>query len=100
MPFPSPGDLPDPEIEPASPAWAGGSFTTEPPGKALLFFLKIKHKFSHFPGSDLYTHMHTHTHKDVVKIKLCDDCLCQVRPSAHQCGCVCTGVCVYVTGRA
>ena len=34
--FPSPGDLPDPGIEPefpASPALAGGFFTTEPPGK-------------------------------------------------------------------
>ena len=32
--FPSPGDLPDPEIEPvslASPALAGGLFTTVPP---------------------------------------------------------------------
>ena len=33
FPFPSPGDLPDPEIEPASPVLAGGFFTTEPPGK-------------------------------------------------------------------
>ena len=35
MPFPPPGDLPNPEIElssPASPALAGGFFlTTEPP---------------------------------------------------------------------
>ena len=30
---PSPGDLPDPGIEPASPVLAGGFFTTEPPGK-------------------------------------------------------------------
>ena len=29
----SPGDLPDPGIEPVSPALAGGFFTTEPPGK-------------------------------------------------------------------
>ena len=29
----SPGDLPDPGIEPGSPALAGGLFTTEPPGK-------------------------------------------------------------------
>ena len=28
--FPSPGDLPDPRIEPASPALAGGPVTTEP----------------------------------------------------------------------
>ena len=30
LPFPSPGDLPDPGIEPSSPALAGGFFTTEP----------------------------------------------------------------------
>ena len=36
VPFPSPGDLPNPGIEPASlvsPALAGGFFTTMPPGK-------------------------------------------------------------------
>ena len=36
LPFPSPGDLPDPRIEPESldsPASAGKFFTTEPPGK-------------------------------------------------------------------
>ena len=35
LPHPSPGDLPDPEIEPkslTSPALAGGFFTIEPPG--------------------------------------------------------------------
>ena len=36
LPFPSPGDLPSPGIEPASPALAGGFFTTEPPGKSLM----------------------------------------------------------------
>ena len=33
--FPSPEDLPDPGMEPASPALASGFFTTEPPGKPL-----------------------------------------------------------------
>ena len=33
LPFPPPGDLPNPEIELVSPALAGGFFTTEPPGK-------------------------------------------------------------------
>ena len=33
LPFPPPGDLPDPKIEPVSPALAGGFFTTDPPGK-------------------------------------------------------------------
>ena len=34
--FPSPGDLPDPGIESASPALAGRLFTAEPPGKSDL----------------------------------------------------------------
>ena len=33
LPLPSPRDLPDPGIEPMSPALAGGFFATEPPGK-------------------------------------------------------------------
>ena len=33
--FPSPRDLPDPGIEPPSPASAGRFFTAEPPGKPL-----------------------------------------------------------------
>ena len=33
--FSTPGDLPDPGIEPTSPALAGGFFTTEPPRKPL-----------------------------------------------------------------
>ena len=32
-PFPSPGDLPDPGIKPVSPAFTGGFFNTESPGK-------------------------------------------------------------------
>ena len=33
--YPPPGDLPNPGIEPMSPALAGGFFTTEPPEKPL-----------------------------------------------------------------
>ena len=36
LPFPSSGYLPHPEIEPKSPALAGGFFTTESPRKPLL----------------------------------------------------------------
>ena len=36
MTLPTPGDLPDPRLEPVSPALAGGFFTTEPPGKPSL----------------------------------------------------------------
>ena len=35
LPFPSPGNLPNPEIEPASPALVGRFFSTEPPGKPI-----------------------------------------------------------------
>ena len=46
LPFPSPGDLPDPGIEPESPALAGRFFTTEPSGKptfSLYYFLNNSH---------------------------------------------------------
>ena len=42
LPFPSPGDLPDPGIEPKFPALPDGFFTTEPPGKpSLVAFTNI-----------------------------------------------------------
>ena len=55
LPILSPGDLPNPGIEPTSPALAGGFFTTEPPGK-----LTQKYTSSFLePGK---THTHTHAH--------------------------------------
>ena len=57
LPFPPPGDLPDPGIKPAfyaSPALAGRFLTTVPPGKPLWcpyvlinFSAWISHKWSH-----------------------------------------------------
>ena len=37
LPFPFPRDLPNPEIKPMSPAFAGGFFTTESPGKSFHY---------------------------------------------------------------
>ena len=37
LPFPFPGDLPNPGIKPMSPTLAGGFFTTEPPGKIGIY---------------------------------------------------------------
>ena len=37
LPFPSPGNLPDPGIEPMSPTLVGGFFTAEPRGKPIPF---------------------------------------------------------------
>ena len=36
LPFPSPGDLPDPEIEPGSPTLQADALPSEPPGKSKL----------------------------------------------------------------
>ena len=36
LPFPSPGDLPDPGIEPGSPALQADAFPSEPPGKPKM----------------------------------------------------------------
>ena len=47
LPFPSPGDLPDPGIKPvspASPALAGGFFTTEPLGSPFVTILMVKYR--------------------------------------------------------
>ena len=35
LPFPSPGDLPDPGIEPGSPAFQADALTSEPPGTPI-----------------------------------------------------------------
>ena len=37
LPFPSQGDLPDPGIEPRSPASQADALTSEPPGKPFLW---------------------------------------------------------------
>ena len=36
--FPSPGDLPNPGIEPGSPTFQGDGLTSEPPGKTILYY--------------------------------------------------------------
>ena len=42
LPFPSPGDLPNPGIESGSPALTGRFFTTEPPGKPHSLFRSVQ----------------------------------------------------------
>ena len=46
LPFPSLGDLSKPGIEPASPALAGGFFTTEPTEKPQLIIKEIQIKIT------------------------------------------------------
>ena len=38
LPFPSPGDLPDPEMELRSPISQANSLLTEPPGKSHIYY--------------------------------------------------------------
>ena len=42
LPFPSPGDLPDPGTEPGSPALQADSVPSEPPGKLLTQFSSVQ----------------------------------------------------------
>ena len=41
LPFPSPGDLPDPGIEPGSPTLEADALTSEPPGKSLILLKMV-----------------------------------------------------------
>ena len=45
LPFPSPGDIPSPGMEPTSPELAGGFFTTEPPGKPMPYLPPSKSSY-------------------------------------------------------
>ena len=49
LPLPPPGDLPDPGIEPVSPALAAGFFTIEPPGKPNLVKCLAQIPLSYLP---------------------------------------------------
>ena len=50
LPFPPPGDLPDPGIEPVSPALSGRLFTDEPPERTT-HHPKCSHKSDRWLGS-------------------------------------------------
>ena len=53
LPFPSPGDLPDPGIEPGSPMLQADALTSEPPGKEKYIYHLILITFIN-PVSVLY----------------------------------------------
>ena len=46
LPFPSPGDLPDPGIEPRSPSLQADALTSEPPGKPHEDEIRLKELFA------------------------------------------------------
>ena len=51
LPFPFPGDLPDPGINPTSPALAGGFFAAEPLAASISAVSKQNHQI---PVTDLF----------------------------------------------
>ena len=52
LPFPSPGDLPDPGIEPRSPSLQADTLLSEPPGKPLGYLKLIL--YLSFLGSNIF----------------------------------------------
>ena len=50
LPFPSPGDLPDPGIKPRSPTLQADALTSEPPGKPHDCTVEVTNRFK---GLDL-----------------------------------------------
>ena len=41
MPFPSPGDLPNPGIKPGAPALQADALPSEPPGKSVFTYVSV-----------------------------------------------------------
>ena len=54
-PFPSPEDIPDPGIEPESPALQADSLLSEPPGKPLLLLKAAMSTY--LPAFPDFTHL-------------------------------------------
>ena len=52
LPFPSPGDLPDPGIEPGSPTLQADSLGSEPPGNPLAFQIRTQYQEDHAAGME------------------------------------------------
>ena len=69
LPFPSPGDLPDPGIEPRSPALQADALPSEPPGKSAYKELTFKVVFD-IGLCPLATHILT----SILKASKCSTC--------------------------
>ena len=56
LPFPSPGDLPDPGIRPGSPALEADALTSEPPGKCCSMLFNLRKYFYISTGNYVIHH--------------------------------------------
>ena len=56
LPFPSPGDLPDPGIKRVSPALIGRFVTIEPPGKpnVVLYYCTFPDKYCKIKNASIF----------------------------------------------
>ena len=61
LPFPSPGDLPNPGIKPGSPALQADSLPSEPPGKPKF---SVSSPLSHIP------YLHQAHSQNLVRVRL------------------------------
>ena len=89
--IPSPGDLPDPRIEPGSPALQADSLPSEPPGKPLRRYLRLNEVIGWSPdliglvsllkrGRDTRDlSVYTHTEKS-----MCEDTVSSQGQRPHQ----------------
>ena len=50
LPFPSPGDLPDPGIKPGSPTLQADALTSEPPGQPMPFNPLVLERLCYAPS--------------------------------------------------
>ena len=69
LPFPPPGDLPDPGSKPMSPALAGGFFTAESRGKPCRYLclnkrLAVPDSYSNLGGKTVSVCVCTHVQKE------------------------------------
>ena len=69
--FPSPGDLPNPGIEPSSPTLQADSLPSEPPGKPQWSPLAIRFNQSQQFLNNLYLYTNTGTLKEEVGNSVC-----------------------------
>ena len=70
LPFPSPGDLLDPEIEPTSPAFQADSLPSEPPGKPIDHVEAVISQWLKLPSQVHYTTTVKHRFSPIPLIKM------------------------------
>ena len=69
LPFPSPGDLPDPGIEPRSPAFQADALTSKPPGKPPMEYYSSVKKNEVMPFAATWMDLESIIRSEISQIK-------------------------------